>query len=61
MLIVVDDVCYHSTMPEIKTDVAMLDAVFGALSDPVRREILNQLDGKDLLVTELAAPFKISL
>ena len=39
----------------------MLDAVFGALADPVRREILNQLDGKDLLVTELAAPFEISL
>jgi DNA-binding transcriptional ArsR family regulator len=43
------------------SDDLMLDAVFGALSDPVRREILNQLDGKDLLVTELAAPFKISL
>jgi DNA-binding transcriptional ArsR family regulator len=38
-----------------------LDLVFGALADPVRREILNQLDGKDLLVTELAAPFAISL
>jgi DNA-binding transcriptional ArsR family regulator len=48
-------------MPETKTDAATLDAVFGALSDPIRREILNQLDGKDLLVTELAAPFKISL
>jgi DNA-binding transcriptional ArsR family regulator len=43
------------------SDDVMLDAVFGALADPVRREILNQLDGKDLLVTELAAPFKISL
>ena len=39
----------------------MLDRVFGALSDPVRREILNRLDGENLLVTELAAPFKISL
>ena len=48
-------------MPETKSDAAMLDAVFGALADPVRREILNQLDGKDLLVTELAAPFNISL
>jgi DNA-binding transcriptional ArsR family regulator len=45
----------------MKSNDAMLDAVFGALADPVRREILNQLDGKDLLVTELAAPFKISL
>src|ERR1700685_4757866 len=38
-----------------------LDLVFGALADPVRRAILNRLDGKELLVTELAAPFKISL
>jgi DNA-binding transcriptional ArsR family regulator len=42
-------------------DPAMLDRVFGALADPVRRQILNRLDGNDLLVTELAAPFKISL
>jgi len=42
------------------TDAA-LDLVFGALADPVRREILNRLDVEDLLVTELAAPFKISL
>src|SRR5271155_559210 len=48
-------------MDEIKADGATLDLVFGALADPVRREILNQLDGKDLLVTELAAPFDISL
>jgi DNA-binding transcriptional ArsR family regulator len=38
-----------------------LDLVFGALADPVRREILNQLDGKEMLVSELAAPFNISL
>src|SRR5271163_2619918 len=48
-------------MDEIKAEGATLDLVFGALADPVRREILNQLDGKDLLVTELAAPFDISL
>lgn len=42
-------------------DSKALDLAFGALADPVRREILNRLDGKDLLVTELAAPFKISL
>src|SRR5262245_54896483 len=40
---------------------AALDAVFAALSDPVRRAILAQLDGRDLLVSELAAPFDISL
>src|ERR1043166_696406 len=38
-----------------------LDAVFAALSDPVRRAILTRLDGRDLLVSELAAPFDISL
>src|SRR5262252_1633498 len=38
-----------------------LDEVFAALSDPVRRSILGQLDGAELLVSELAAPFDISL
>ena len=38
-----------------------LDAVFFALSDPIRRRILERLDGEALLVSELAAPFDISL
>jgi len=38
-----------------------LDAAFGALSDPVRRQILINLDGRDLLVSEIAANFDISL
>ena len=38
-----------------------LDALFFALSDPVRRRILERLDGQALLVSELAAPFDISL
>lgn len=38
-----------------------LDGVFGALSDPVRRSILTQLDGKALLVSEIAETFDISL
>ncbi len=38
-----------------------LDVVFFALSDPVRRQILERLDGQALLVSELAAPFDISL
>jgi len=38
-----------------------LDRVFGALADPVRRAILTRLDGEDLLVSELAEPFAISL
>jgi DNA-binding transcriptional ArsR family regulator len=38
-----------------------LDLVFAALSDPIRRRILQRLDGQALLVSELAAPFDISL
>ena len=38
-----------------------LGRVFFALSDPVRRRILERLDGHALLVSELAAPFEISL
>src|ERR1700739_335198 len=37
------------------------DAFFAALADPVRRAILRRLDGRDLLVSELAEPFAISL
>lgn len=40
---------------------ALLDRVFFALSDPVRRRILKRLSEKRLLVSELAAPFDISL
>ena len=45
--------------PEAARD--RLDQVFFALSDPVRRQILERLDGQALLVSELAAPFEISL
>jgi DNA-binding transcriptional ArsR family regulator len=38
-----------------------LDQVFFALSDPVRRRILERLGEEPLLVSELAAPFDISL
>ena len=40
---------------------ARLDLVFAALADPVRRAILERLDGEELLVSELAAPFEMSL
>lgn len=43
------------------SDDARLDLVFQALSDPIRRSILQQLDGHALLVSELAASFEISL
>lgn len=50
-------------LPEETADreAALLDRVFFALSDPVRRRILERLDGQALLVSELAAPFAISL
>lgn len=38
-----------------------LDRVFFALSDPVRRQILRRLDEGPALVSELAAPFEMSL
>jgi DNA-binding transcriptional ArsR family regulator len=39
----------------------MLDRAFFALSDPVRRAILKRLGDGPLLVSEIAAPFDISL
>jgi DNA-binding transcriptional ArsR family regulator len=43
------------------SDEARMDRVFFALSDPVRRKILEQLGAEAKLVSELAAPFDISL
>jgi DNA-binding transcriptional ArsR family regulator len=43
------------------SDEARIDRVFFALSDPVRRKILEQLGEEAKLVSELAAPFEISL
>src|SRR5882672_9444436 len=48
---------YRDPMPEAEA----LDRVFSALSDPVRRAILERLNGEELLVSELAAPFAISM
>jgi DNA-binding transcriptional ArsR family regulator len=39
----------------------LLDRVFFALCDPVRRAILQRLDDGSLLVSEIAEPFAISL
>ncbi|HLZ08516.1 MAG TPA: metalloregulator ArsR/SmtB family transcription factor, partial [Chloroflexota bacterium] len=39
----------------------VLDRVFSALADPTRRSILARLDGQDLLVSDLAEPFDLSL
>src|SRR5215216_3221407 len=42
-------------------DEQTLDNVFAALADPVRRSILTQLDGRELLVSQIAQCFDISL
>jgi DNA-binding transcriptional ArsR family regulator len=38
-----------------------LDTVFSALADPTRREILSMLLEDDMAVTDVAAPFDMSL
>ena len=43
------------------SNIDVLDRVFFALSDPGRRAMLERLDTGPLLVSELAAPFRISL
>jgi DNA-binding transcriptional ArsR family regulator len=39
----------------------VLDRTFAALADPTRRAILGRLSGGEASVTELAAPFSMSL
>ena len=43
------------------TQIQQLDTTFAALSDPTRRAILARLATGEATVTELAAPFAISL
>jgi DNA-binding transcriptional ArsR family regulator len=45
----------------VKRRAGSLDAVFSALADPTRREILARLAEGEASVTELAEPFEISL
>ncbi len=40
---------------------ASLDTIFSALADPTRRAILSMLLEDDMAVTDVAAPFQISL
>jgi DNA-binding transcriptional ArsR family regulator len=47
--------------PSAEEGEEALDRVFFALSDPVRRTILRRLDEGPALVSELAAPFDMSL
>jgi len=57
MLLIDLSEAHETAAPEAEA----LDRVFSALSDPVRRAILERLDGEDFLVSELAEPFAISL
>ena len=51
----------NAARAQIETQSETLDEVFFALSDPVRRAILERLDGEAMLVSEIAGPFAISL
>lgn len=42
-------------------NMPQLDAIFSALADPTRRAILGMLLEDDMAVTDVAAPFPISL
>lgn len=52
----------HLVMEQIGYEVngANLDAVFAALADPTRREILARLAQGEATVNDLAAPFEMS-
>ena len=41
--------------------VQYLDRTFGALADPTRRAVVERLGGGSLSISELAAPFGMSL
>ncbi|MGB5082794.1 MAG: metalloregulator ArsR/SmtB family transcription factor [Burkholderiales bacterium] len=45
----------------VKYSDGALDAVFAALADPTRRQVVNLLAGGSRPVTELARPFPMSL
>ena len=45
----------------VKHSQSALDATFAALADPTRRAILSRLATRERTVTELAAPFDVSL
>ena len=48
-------------MPPAEPPPAALDTVFTALADPTRRAILSMLLEDDMAVTDVAAPFAMSL
>jgi DNA-binding transcriptional ArsR family regulator len=50
-----------SSRADERSQDELLDAVFFALSDPIRRAILARLGQEALLVSQLAEPFNVSL
>src|SRR5277367_2582140 len=48
-------------MVQQRTSSAQLDATFSALADPTRRAILARLASGETSVSELAAPFEMSM
>jgi DNA-binding transcriptional ArsR family regulator len=44
----------------VEQDARGLDAVFHALADPTRRQMLRELTGGERSISELAAPFRMS-
>jgi DNA-binding transcriptional ArsR family regulator len=54
--------CFCDTFNHmVKSNVARLDAVFHALSDPTRRSILRDVAVKERSVGEVARPYRMSL
>lgn len=51
----------HAHAPNPAAPTADLDAIFAALSDPTRRAILSMLLEDDMAVSDVAAPFAMSL
>ncbi|MFT4049473.1 MAG: metalloregulator ArsR/SmtB family transcription factor [Solirubrobacterales bacterium] len=45
----------------VESNAATLDAVFGSLADPVRRDMLARVGKSPLSVSQLAEPYAISL
>ncbi len=45
----------------VDQETGRLDAIFHALADPTRREMLRNLAARERSVGELAAPFRMSL
>ncbi len=53
------DLLRAAALPKLMQD--NLDRIFSALADPTRRAILSMLIEDDMAVTDVAAPFEMSL